>query len=156
MKNLEHRLVEASTSFYEQRVRHQDNELKGRRQGRMSNRTSTVIDLLFLEAMALISASYFFRGATSECDGFMHLSKIQILLDNLRAYGYFPRWNPYWYFGVPMWRLYSPLSYYIMAFLGWVFHLSIVDIVMTWTYLVFSLITLSTYFLAKEIGLKRF
>ena len=114
-----------------------------------------IVDLIILEIISIALVTYCFRGATSHCDGFMHLSKVKILLDNLRTHARFPRWNPYWYFGVPMWRIYSPLSYYIVAFLGWILHLSMIDIVMMWTYLAFSSISLSTYLLAREMGLKR-
>ena len=118
-------------------------------------RASVPIDPILLQILAIVVVSYFFRGATSFCDGVMHLSKVKILLDNLEAYAYFPRWNPYWYFGVPMWRIYSPLSYYIIAFLGWILHLSVEDVVMIWAYLVFSSISASTWLLAREMGLKR-
>lgn len=121
----------------------------------MARRSSTAIDLIFLEVLAIILVTYCFRGATSLCDGIMHLSKIRTMLENLNTCGSFPRWNPYWYFGIPTWRIYSPLSYYIMASLGWIFHLSLVEIVMLWTYLVFSVATISTYLLAGEMGLKR-
>jgi len=118
-------------------------------------RSVILIDLTLLEILSIILACYFFRGATSLCDGAMHLSEVKILLNNLKIHGYFPRWNPYWYFGVPMWRIYSPLSYYIVAFLGWKLDFSMPDIVMMWTYLVFSLTSISTYLLAREMGLKR-
>jgi len=118
-------------------------------------RSSLLTDLILLQILAVIAVSYYFRGATSICDGVMHLSKVKILLDNLRTYGYFPRWNPYWYFGVPMWRIYSPLSYHILAFLGWILDLSLQDIAMIWAYLVFSLASMSTCLLAREMGLKR-
>jgi len=119
-------------------------------------RASVLIDLVLIEVLSIVLASYYFRGATSPVDGVMHLSQIKILLDNFKAYGYFPRWNPYWYFGVPMMRLYPPLSYYVIAFTSWLLNLSQMgDISMMWTYLVFSFISVSTYLLAREMGLKR-
>ncbi|HDN01604.1 MAG TPA: hypothetical protein ENF42_01375 [Candidatus Bathyarchaeota archaeon] len=114
------------------------------------------IDVIVIEALALAVSSYCFRGVTSLCDGVMHLSKIKILLEGLEKWGSFPRWNPYWYFGVPMWAVYPPLSYYIISTLKWIFNLSNVWTVMLWTYIVFSLISVSTYFLAAELECNRF
>jgi len=121
----------------------------------INRRLQIIFDLIVLELLTIGLASFLFRGATSACDGFMHLSKVRIMLDTLKSCGYFPRWNPYWYFGVPMWRIYSPLSYYIAAFLGWIFNLSIFEIVIAWTYLVFSVASISMYFLASELDLQR-
>ncbi|MFZ7138906.1 MAG: DUF6541 family protein [archaeon] len=119
-------------------------------------RKSVLIDLLLLGVLSFILVTYCFRGATSMGDGFIHISKLKILTDNLNMHQSFPRWNPYWYFGVPMWRFYSPLPYYIISFFGWIFQLSSVNMVMAWSYLAFSVSAISTYFLAKEMGLKRF
>jgi len=119
-------------------------------------RASVLIDLLLLAGLSIVLVSYSFRGVTSLCDGAMHLSKIKILLDNFRIHGYFLSWNPYWYFGAPMWRIYPPLSYYLVVFLSWMLNLSkLEEIVMMWAYMVFSLASMSTYFLAEEMGLKR-
>jgi len=113
------------------------------------------LDLSMLVFVAIVLVSYCFGGVTSNCDGMMHLSKVKIMLENLDKTGVFPRWNPYWYFGVPMWRIYPPLSYYIVTVVGWVFHLSLLQIVMLWTYIAFSVSAVSTYFLAQEMGLER-
>jgi hypothetical protein len=115
-----------------------------------------LIDLLLLVLLAVVLVTYCFRGVTSACDSFMHLSKLEILTNNLNLHASFPHWNPYWYFGVPMLRLYSPLAYYVISFFGWVFQLSSVGMVMAWSYLAFSVSGVSTYLLAKELGLKRF
>ena len=117
---------------------------------------SVLIDLSFLVLFAVVLVAYCFKGATSGCDGFMHLSKLEILTNNLNTHSSFPQWNPYWYFGVPMWRFYSALAYYVISFFGWIFQLSTVGMVMVWSYLAFSIATVSIYFLAKEMGLKRF
>jgi len=119
-------------------------------------RASVLIDLILLETISIILVSYSFRGVTSICDGAMHLSKVKILLDNFKVHGYFLQWNPYWYFGVPMWRTYPPLSYYMVVSLSWMLnHSMLEEIVMMWSFLVFSLVSTSTYLLAKEMGLKR-
>ena len=133
------------------------NDKKLLREKKMSGgkRFHIILDLILLELLTIGLVLYFFKGVTSTCDGFMHLSKVKVMIDTLRSSGYFPRWNPYWYFGVPMWRIYSPLSYYIVSFLGWVFNLSMVEIVMAWTHLVFSIAAVSTYLLAKELTLTR-
>ncbi|UCD92696.1 MAG: hypothetical protein JSV43_01910, partial [Methanobacteriota archaeon] len=113
------------------------------------------LDLSLLVLLAIVLVSYCFRGITSAWDGAMHLSKIRIMLENLEKSGVFPRWNPYWYFGVPMWRIYSPLSYYMMAIIAWIFHLSLLQTTMLWAYMAFSIAAVSAYLLALEMGLKR-
>ncbi|MFQ6095669.1 MAG: 6-pyruvoyl-tetrahydropterin synthase-related protein, partial [Candidatus Bathyarchaeia archaeon] len=114
-----------------------------------------MLDLTVLELLTIGLVLYLFKGATSMCDGFIHLSKVRIIMDTIKSYGYFPRWNLYWYFGIPMWRIYSPMSYYIAASIGWIFNLSMVDTVMAWTYLVFSVATVSMYLLGRELNLGR-
>ncbi|RLI36325.1 hypothetical protein DRO55_03735 [Candidatus Bathyarchaeota archaeon] len=125
--------------------------------GRLIKQLPTISALLISEFFTLAIVQYCFKGLTSSCDGVMHLSRVRIILDNLRAHGYIPRWNPYWYFGIPLLRVYSPLSYYMMALSGWVLGLSIPEDVHTlmviFSSIIFSVGSVSTFLLAKELGL---
>jgi len=114
-------------------------------------------DLIIVETAAIIVVSYFFKGPTSVCDGFTHFSRVKIILDNLPN---IPRWNPYWYFGVPLLRTYGGFVHYSMAILGWFMSMImpqlasnplLVSTFLLYTYLIFSFGALSIYFLAREM-----
>jgi len=114
-----------------------------------------LIDFLILEVSTFLLLSYCFKGVPPRTDSLLNLSKIKFLMNNFAIENYFPRWNPQRYFGVPTWRIYSPLSYFMIAFWGWILKLSISDVIPTFSYLIFSIGVISIYLFAKEIGLNR-
>jgi len=120
-----------------------------------------VRDLLAVASIAALLASYYFSGPTGKADVAMHLSRVRIIMD---CFPNVPRWNPYWYFGVPFLRTYSGLFHYSLAglglFLSFIFpSLSKNEIIFlavkVYTPLIFALGAASTYILAREIGLPR-
>jgi len=120
-----------------------------------------VRDLLAVAFIAALLASYYFSGPTGKADVAMHLSRVRIIMD---CFPKVPRWNPYWYFGVPFLRTYSGLFHYSLAglclFLSDIFPAlpknEIISLaVKVYTPLIFALGAASIYFLAREIGLPR-
>jgi len=119
-------------------------------------------DLSIIAAVTILVVSYYFRGPTPGADVTMHLSRVRIIMDN---FSIMPRWNPYWYFGIPFLRVYSGLFHYSLAGLGLVLSVlfaelpinEIISLAITiYTYLIFMIGAISIYFLARELELSRF
>ncbi|MCD6089157.1 hypothetical protein J7K07_05520 [Candidatus Bathyarchaeota archaeon] len=134
--------------------------------GRVSEKkfktTNTLIDILIIVAVTSSIILYYFRGPTSGPDVSMHLSRVRIIMSSFPV---FPRWNPYWYFGVPFLRVYSGGFHYSLALLGLLISrifpsLSTSEIISLsitiYTPLIFSIGAVSLYFLARELDLPRF
>ena len=120
-----------------------------------------VRDVLAVALIAALLASYYFSGPTGKADVAMHLSRVRIIMD---CFPKIPRWNPYWYFGVPFLRTYSGLFHYSLAglclFLSFIFpglpkNEIIFLAVKVYTPLIFALGAAAIYFLARELGLPR-
>ncbi len=116
-------------------------------------------DILLILAATIVVVSYNFKGPTNGSDVTMHLSIVRVIMDNLP---FVPRWNPYWYFGTPMLRVYSGFLHYSMAYLGWGLSFFITELPMNellsltflvYTYIIFLIGALSVYFLAREFGI---
>ena len=125
------------------------------------NINGEVRDLLTVAFIASLLASYYFSGPTGKADVAMHLSRVRIIMD---CFPKMPRWNPYWYFGIPFLRTYSGLFHYSLAglclFLSLIFpslpkNEIIFLAVKVYTPLIFALGAASIYFLARELGLPR-
>ncbi len=80
------------------------------------------------------------------------MSKIRFIVD---YFPLLPRWYPESGFGTPFLRFYPPFSYYLAAFTMWILRLNIFEGCKVYFMLVLSIGAISTYALAKEIGLKR-
>jgi len=115
-------------------------------------------DISLILVATIIVVSYNFKGPTNGSDVTMHLSIVRVLMSNLP---FVPRWNPYWYFGTAMLRVYSGFLHYSMAYLGWGLSFFLSELPMNellsltlliYTYIIFLIGALSVYFLAKELG----
>jgi len=119
-------------------------------------------DLSIVVAVTILVVSYYFRGPPSGADVTMHLSRARIIMS---SFPNLPRWNPYWYFGIPFLRTYPGLFHYSLAGLGIVLSFVYANLpinvllsltIMLYTYLIFLIGAISMYFLAREIGLSSF
>jgi len=116
-------------------------------------------DILLILVATIVVVSYNFKGPTNGSDVTMHLSIVRVIMDSLP---FVPRWNPYWYFGTPMLRVYSGFLHYSMAYLGWGLSFFFSELPMNellsltflvYTYIIFFIGALSVYFLARELGI---
>ncbi len=116
-------------------------------------------DIVLILVATILVVSYNFKGPTNGSDVTMHLSIVRVLMSNLP---FVPRWNPYWYFGTAMLRVYSGFLHYSMAYLGWGLSLFTTELptnellsltFLVYTYIIFLVGALSIYFLAKELGI---
>lgn len=116
-------------------------------------------DILLILVATIVVVSYNFKGPTNGSDVTMHLSMVRVIIDSLP---FVPRWNPYWYFGTPMLRVYSGFLHYSMAYLGWGLSFFFSELPMNellsltflvYTYIIFFIGALSIYFLARELGI---
>ena len=124
--------------------------------------TDVLIDILIITAVTSSIVLYYFRGPTTGADVNMHLSRVRIIMS---SFPIFPRWNPYWYFGMPFLRVYSGLFHYSLALLSLLIshmfpNLSTSEAISLsitiYTPLIFSVGAISLYFLARELELPRF
>ena len=80
-----------------------------------TNIKATFQDIAVVLVVSILIVSYYLRGPTTGADTTMHLSKVRIIMS---SFPNLPRWNPYWYFGIPFLRTYSGLFHYSFAGLG--------------------------------------
>ena len=115
-----------------------------------------IYDLLactFLTVLSVTIVFFLYVGnVPGGADWSTHLSKIRFIVDNLPV---FPRWCPESGFGAPFLWDYPPFSYYSVAFIVWIFNLSIFEGCKIFLALILAVGAISTYALAAELGLSR-
>ena len=125
----------------------------------MHSTSEGIRDIIIVVFAAALIASYYFSGPTNRSDVAMHLSRVRIIIDNLPTV---PRWNPYWYFGIPFLKIYPGLFHYSLAGLSLLLSRIFPSLpknevifltVKVYTPLIFAVGAASIYFLAREIGL---
>jgi uncharacterized membrane protein len=120
----------------------------------MNKRVSfSQLDCLLLILVAGAMVFFLYTGAVpGGSDWATHMSKIRFIVDNLPS---FPRWCPESGFGAPFLWSYPPLSYYLVAFITWMFQLGIFAACKFYFILILSIGAISTYTLAGELGMDR-
>jgi len=115
-----------------------------------------IYDLLACAFLAVLAATivlFLYMGnVPGGSDWSTHLSKIRFIVDNLPS---FPRWCPESGFGSPFSWDYPPFSYYSVAFIVWIFNLSIFEGCEVFFAILLAVGAISTYALVAELGLNR-
>ena len=112
-----------------------------------------LVDFLFLCLVSAIIVSFLYTGdVPGGSDWSTHLSKIKYIIDS------FPKLTG-WYtaggFGGTFLQYYPPLSYYLAAIITWVLGVTVFEGSKNYFIFVLSIGAISTYVLARELGLKR-
>ncbi len=94
-------------------------------------------------------------GVPGWSDNYGHAEKIWFTSNYLKTYGWFPRWDPYWACGYPIYQFYSPLSYLFASF--FVFIVGSIERAYASTLLFASFLGGAlTYFFVKKVFHHRF